>query len=321
MDAGHILPIREPLLKAYLHIGMPFSILPEAFEENGWVYNTYIQLVYHDENPADAFMDFTQERFWEEHDVFTKGFFGFPAETDKERMEMLAEWKRFMDMGYYIFGDWDEYYIPDTPFYGRSFFRHYFLAYGYEDGEICVEGYLEDGHWHRFRVEEDVFLQSLLPDKDRDKNGYIGVNFYRPRESSQFHFDLEGVKKQVNAYLDSKGENAALSYGASAVKRFFDDMTEAMRAGGDFPIQSVYIIYEHKIMMLKRMEYMASEKNGCTAGDAEEYKKIVDQIFSVVCSCVKYRMTRKSAIANRVSEKINSAMESEQKILRRIFDE
>ncbi len=321
MQEGYILPIREPLLKAYLHIGMPFSMLPEEFEKNGWVYNTYIQLVYHDENPADAFMDFTQERFWEEQNVFTKGFFSFPAGTDEERMEMLKEWKRFMNMGYYIFGDWDEYYIPDTPFYEKSFFRHYFFAYGYENNEICVEGYLADGHWHRFRVDEEVFLQAILSDKDRDKNGYVGVNFYRPRESRHFRFDPDMVKKEVKAYLGSKGENAALSYGVSAMRKFFEQMTGAMGVGADFPIQSVYIIYEHKLMMLKRIEYMASEEIGCTEEDVQDYKKVVDQIFSVVCSCVKYRMARKLAHLNKVSEKINDAVVSEQKILRRIFNE
>lgn len=321
MQEGYILPIREPLLKAYLHIGMPFSILPEEFEKNGWVYNTYIQLVYHDEDLSDAFMDFTQERFWEEHDVFTKGFFSFPAGTAEERMEMLAEWKRFMGMGYYIFGDWDEYYIPDTPFYGKSFFRHYFLAYGYENGEVCVEGYLADGHWHRFRVDEDVFLQSVLSDKDRDKNGYAGVNVYRPRESSQFHFDPDAVREEVKAYLSSSGENAGLSYGINAMKKFFHSMTGAMSAGADFPIQSVYIIYEHKVMMHKRIEYMASVGTGCTEADAEDYKKVMDQIFSVVCSCVKYRMTRKPAMADKVRKKAEDAMTAEQNILRRIFDE
>lgn len=321
MESGHILPIREPLLKAYLHIGMPFSILPEKFETNGWVYNTYIQLVYHDENSADAFMDFTQERFWEEHNVFTKGFLGFPAGTDEERIEMLIEWKRFMDMGYYIFGDWDEYYIPDTPFYEKSFFRHYFLAYGYENGEICVEGYLADGHWHRFRVEEEIFLQAVLPDKDRDKNGYVGVNLYRPRADKLFTFDPGQVKREVKAYLCSEGETTELLYGVEAVRKFFDQMTGAMEEGADFPIQSVYIIYEHKVMMLKRLEYMTAEKNGCTEDDVQEYQKVVDQVFSVVCSCVKYRMTRRVAHLERIREKINDAIESEQKLLRRIFNE
>lgn len=45
-----ILPIYDPLIKAYFHIGMPFSVLPPRHVESGWVYQTYAQLIYHRED-------------------------------------------------------------------------------------------------------------------------------------------------------------------------------------------------------------------------------------------------------------------------------
>lgn len=320
MKQKHILPIQDPILKAYLHIGMPFSILPDKLIECGWVYNTYTQLVYFNEDPEDSFVDFTQERFWEESNVFTKGFVSFPARTQDERQQMMHEIRKLIDMGYYIYGEWDEFLIPGTPFYQRKPFRHYFLVYGYANGEIYAEGYLEDGHWHRFTVPEEIFAKSLLADRDRDKNGMIGINTYRPRSNMEARFDYDRIKVEVGKYLNCIGEKIYLPYGTEAIEAFFNDVREAMQQLGEFPIQSVYIIYEHKIMMQRRMEYMLANKFGaCTREEVEQYKKLTEEFYTVVCNCVKYKIARKSSFGNRVYSKVVDIQRQEQELLRRVF--
>ncbi len=321
MTKQHILPVHEPLLKAYLHIGMPFSILPDEFVENGWVYNTYTQLVYYNENPEDPFMDFTQVRFWEDVGIFTKGFMDYPARTEKERVHMVEEIKRFMEKGYYIWGDWDEYWIPDTPAYRGSFYRHYFMAYGYDENGIWVEGYLDDEHWHRFQVSENTFGKALLADADRDKNGLIGINVYRPKDAKRYSFDYEKVRKEMYDYLESKGEHSHLPYGMNAIRSFAQDIKDAMQNGGDYPIQSVYIVYEHKLMMEKRLQYMYSHKIGrCDDGLLSEYSSVKDAFYSVVCSCVKYNMTGRKSLGEKVYQKMIGALEREEKVLRGVFE-
>lgn len=314
----HLNPIREPIIKAYLHIGMPFSILPVIYEENGWVYNTYIQLKYNNENPNDKFMDFTQQRFWEDYGIFTKIFIDFPALKRSERLGMLEELKFLLSRDYYIWGEWNEYYIPGSPAYGRFFFRHYFLAYGFKDDEIFVEGYLDDNHWHRFSVSEEIFINSLIPDVERDKNGLIGVNGYRPQKIEKFQFEIETVTSKIQDYLDSKGEKQNTLYGRKAITSFIKDLKESISLSGNYPIQSVYVIYEHKLMMLQRLKFM-KKLNYCSENAVERYKKVERAFYSIICCCIKYNTTGAVKLGEQILEKVNEAMCLEEEILNEIF--
>lgn len=312
----NILPIYDPLIKSYLHIGMPFSVLPPQYIQSGWVYESYIQVVYHKEDPEDAFLDFQDPIFWEDKDVFTKGFMAFPARNKKERWQMLEGLKEQIDNGYYVYGDWDEYYVPGTPFFGRHFFRHYFFIYGYEANKIYTEGYLQDGHWHRFEIEEEAFVQALLQNNDRDSNGMISVNTYRPRINFRGRFEWEVVKEGIWEYLYSDDYRK----GMSAICDFFADVCQSIRIGGEFPIQSISIVYEHKVLMLERIRYMAKHGFGnCKETDVLQYEIITKGFYTVLCSCMKYKITRKTKWAEQIEGKVKELLEHEKSILERVI--
>lgn len=310
-----ILPIYDPLIKAYLHIGMPFSVLPPRHVESGWVYQTYAQLIYHREDPEDAFLDFENSIFWEDEDVFTKGFIAFPAKNKNDKWKIMEELKRLIKAGYYIYADWDEYYVPGTPFYKRHFFRHFCLVYGYDKDNVYTEGYLEDGHWHRFRITQEEFVQALLENDDRDVKGVISVNVYRPRENFKEKFEWEKVRMEIQNYLYPQDE----IHGRYAICAFFKDTCSAIERGGEFPIQSVSIAYEHKLMMLERIHFLV-EKGFCTPEMAEQYERIKKGFYTVLCGCMKYKVTRKTAWSERVRTRLEDLLTTEKVILERVIN-
>lgn len=295
--------------------------MPPEWELCGWVYNTYIQLVYHTENPTDMFLDFSQQQFWEDFNVFIKGYLRFPANTEQERKEIMRVLEEYINHGFYVYGEWNEFHIPGMPFYRKDFFRHYFFVYGYDSENIYSEGYREDAHWHRFKVNKDLFIDSLLSDQKRDGINCIGMNVYRPDQTRQLYFDYEKVIHDCKEYLDGLGPNKQLYYGLGAVKKFFDHVLSSIRQGGDFPIQSVYIIYEHKIMMEKRMQYMNKVGFGhITELELESYHGIVKTFYSIVCTCVKYKISMNPDLATKMELKMEWIYHEEEKILRRCFN-
>ena len=310
-----VLPIYDPMIKAYLHIGMPFSILPSRHIESGWVYQTYAQMVYHREDPEDAFLDFENSIFWEDEDVFTKGFIAFPVKNKNDKWKMLEGLKWLIKAGYYIYADWDEYYVPETPFYKRHFFRHYCLIYGYDKDHIYTEGYLEDGHWHRFQITQEEFVQALLENDDRDVKGVISVNTYRPRENFNKRFEWKKGKTEIQNYLYPKDE----VHGRHAIRAFFDDVCSVIERGGEFPIQSVSIAYEHKIMMLERIRFLSEEKI-CSKEIADQYELIKKGFYTILCGCMKYKETGKTAWADRIKTKTEDLLITEKVILERMVN-
>lgn len=321
MQRRNILPLNKPMLKAYLHIGFPFSIIPVEWIQNGWIFNSYIQLVYHTENPNDAFMDFTQQYFWEDCNVFTKGYLRFPAKKDEERNEIMQQLEFCLKQGFYIYGEWNEYFIPGMPYYGKKFYRHYFLVYGFDEKNVYSVGYREDAHWHRFQVDKEQFVKSLLPDLNRDGEKCVGMNIYRPDLAINLSFDYEKIRRECKSYLDCEGENSKLAYGLDAVKNFFDDVILSIRKGDDFPIQSVYVVYEQKLMMQNRLQYIIKNGNSkFSESDVLSYSKLVEAYYGIVCFCIKYKISRKSFLATRIERKLNEMYCEEEFLLRRIFD-
>lgn len=192
------------------------------------------------------------------------------------------------------------------------------MAYGFNEDEIFVEGYLDDNHWHRFSVSNEIFINSLIPNVERDKNELIGVNGYRPQELERFQFEIETVTSQIQDYLDSKGENQDTFYGRTAINSFIKDLKESITVGGNYPIQSVYVIYEHKLMMLHRLEFM-KKHNYCSENAVRRYLKVERAFYSVICCCIKFNTTGAVKLGEQILEKANEAMYLEDEILSEIF--
>lgn len=109
----------------------------------------------------------------------------------------FVQWaKKLIDVGWYIMGYYNEYYIPETASYQYRYFRHTMLIYGYDDEVqmFYAMGYTSDRKYRSHCLTHNEFISSIGVDFDRDNESYIKrdiekIEFdaFRPNSERDFH--------------------------------------------------------------------------------------------------------------------------------------
>lgn len=319
-----ILNIMDPVVKAYVHHGFPLSIIGREWVDSGWIYNRFIQLEYHIHNPDDKFIDFIYYNFFRQDDVFIEAFYQMPYETEKDVKQFLKMIKELIIGGAYIFGLWDERHIPGTSVYGRQFTPHAYLIYGFDDkkSKMYSEGYLKDRHWHRFEISYRDYLNAVIGEDGRDAEGFVGFNCYYRNGVPVDGLDEKQVKSELKSYLDSssEGNREGILYGVNGIIQMYEDFERICTYKGKIPWQSLYIVFEHKQMMLQRVKRLREKGISLDSDWIERYEGICRNFNLIVNFGVKYVRDGEIKWGGKMNELAKQELEVEQDLLWKLYD-
>jgi hypothetical protein len=256
------LPLAESPIKGLQYIAYTLGIILNDKESLPWFYSNYIQLF--SGNTLSASIGFYPAWF------DTNPLIDFQA-YKKEIMKygninIHSFIKDCIDHRIYFYSVFDEFYIPNRPFYRNIHFCHDFLIYGYDTArkEYLLTGFTDRRIYETTRITFAQFEEAFFSEVAMKEY----VHLLKKKEGFTYDFNLRLVYELLEDYLYRKNTSERYAnsiYGVvktgllwgldvyKRVKEYFNSLT----CGDEwYDIKPLHVLYEHKKCMVSRLEYM-----------------------------------------------------------------
>lgn len=114
------------------------------------------------------------------------------------------------------------------------------------------------------------------------------------------------LKQQLCNYLYSKDavcENEVCKGGLEACREYLAHVKNLINSGGKIDKESVYLLYEHKKLMLERLRYLSSENVICISNQLiNDYNDVLIDYTKLLNIAVKYKITGNTSLGNKIFE-------------------
>lgn len=142
-------------------------------------------------------------------------------------IDLLSMFRTLIDNGCYVHGTYNERYIPFKKAYGVEDYIHDYLVIGYNNTCFYSVGFVADGHFRRFEIPFQNFIDGL----NYTGSSKINVNFFNYNEGAVLKPNVDRMLSDLDKYISTANylDNptpTATSYGISTlyrVKEFFLD--------------------------------------------------------------------------------------------------
>lgn len=299
------LPIMEPIVNTYTSYGALFSILPKsAFS---WVMNNFIQL------------NFVYEWNMATFDYHRMLMSNCPSiDYYEETEEMLMQRKEGIreaivngiNRNDYLFIYGDRYYIRAAAEYGKYHVPHEIFVYGYDLNENLV--YIADNFQQgKFIFTSCTFdeLTDAYSKMDSDISFLHTVRYLKVHDNEYCKLNIRqiinGLEAYVNSYesFDILGNPPKRIYGVEVIDYILSQVLNAN--GGEIDIRFFHLLYEHKLLMEKRVNHLI-EFNYIQASDIDidRYKELKLTTLSLRNLVIKYNILRDKDLQDRIYNKL-----------------
>lgn len=254
-----VLPLdTEPLLRGFLHEAFILSILQtDRRRTEPWIFNNYIQTVYRPANNAHydifASWEILGSVFWWKQ---------FTHEVIEDCGGSFVDFaKGAINREFYIYCFADQFYIPHRPLFGKQHIIHDELIFGFDDDKKTFDiiAFTETGDYRPTTLTYEQLENSAPP-----YIGYLQINRDTPMRldptliSATLRDYLEPslIKHRYNMWRDVDPDDV---YGIDASK-MLTELFKSQRDGKTpLDIRGAHILFEHKQLMQKRIDYLLSK--------------------------------------------------------------
>lgn len=298
---------------AYHNLAFPLGIMKaniSNFDE--WLCNKLIDCKY--ENNYGRYNLFDSD-IWEyaKGVTQTQSFHITPDIFNCNAFDIIGIIRYMIDHGNYIMGLLNEKYLPMKKAYGEYDFVHDFLIYGYDDNNRVFRsaGYTSNGHYELYDMSYDDYFQSM--------KGFcfsrFAIYFHKIANDYTAKLDVSSIKakieKYVNATDDSDGKDL---YGIGVWSKLARSIRDETNMGIDIRFTRSFM--EHKSLMSHRLNYLTDK--GIIADEAlsrRYVESVVTPANKVYLLSLKYNMTNREELRQRISNIILHAINNEQKTM------
>lgn len=298
---------------AYHNLAFPLGIMKaniNNFDE--WLCNKLIDCKY--ENNYGRYNLFDSD-IWDyaKGVTQTQSFHITPDLFNCNAFDIIGIIRYMIDHGNYIMGLLNEKYLPMKNAYGKYDFVHDFLIYGYDDNNRVFRsaGYTSNGHYELYDMSYDDYFQSM--------KGFcfsrFAIYFHKIANDYTAKLDVSSIKakieKYVNATDDSDGKDL---YGIGVWSKLARSIRDETNMGIDIRFTRSFM--EHKSLMSHRLNYLTDK--GIIADEAlsrRYVESVVTPANKVYLLSLKYNMTNREELRQRISNIILHAINNEQKIM------
>lgn len=207
----------------------------------------------------------------------------------------------------YIISRLDQFYIPASSNYMKNHHLHTTMIFGYNKEESCF--YIYDFYNEHFQVSKISYcdiVNAFVESKDditlikRNNRRYkfslkhtliLLKDYYEGTDHTGYHFNMEYTIQGAPNYLFSTMEesNYEIVYGYKSTSKIVKDVCDV------FPRKVlIHEIYEHKFLMVKRLELIQMQFGFDLNFFISEYKKIETMALILRNKFLKLQMTKKN---------------------------
>ena len=132
-------------------------------EYDTWICNKFIDYYYHMQ--VGRFSIFDTDTWGYKEGLTTHDSLYVNEEGFKDNIADVIRYnKNMLENGHYIFGMYNEFYIPGKKAYQRYDFAHGYMIFGYDDSKQVFHsaGYLANGHYQYFDIGFEDYYKSII---------------------------------------------------------------------------------------------------------------------------------------------------------------
>lgn len=295
-----ILDTYEPTIRTYLGDAFCFSIIDKYAFETGWIYDKYMHIEY---TPFDGHIKYKGYDYYDfvpDEGVFIKSYVEccYDCCDEKTFCNIVVE---MLENNEYCFALWNETEVTNYLF-GRNDYNQYehgCLIYGYDDEKklFYSQGYINNEKWEQFTVPFSVLYKAIMYCREKNVVAFIG---YKVRKDYAWKANDDLIKKEVTTYFIDVAKDS--SSDIEAAYSFFSNLN----SGEYIHYPSLYCMYEHKKLFLKRLSYIRFDSSKLS-----EYKAIVSYYKKIMLLGMQFNKNRDYSIFTSMLELAKKSIEME----------
>ncbi|MCP3781449.1 hypothetical protein [Paenibacillus sp. MZ03-122A] len=270
-----ILPVYNPPLLGFLRWPYTLSITMGYNETLPWFYTNFIQVKVN-KNFHEKKSEFNFNFYRGERNEFTNNPFISTTSIDVDFLnglnhDILSFLKYSIDSGYYVVMLVDEFFIPGKDSYLKENYPHHIFIYGYdfEKKVLFLTGFSHGVYGHNEINFYDFInsYKSIINMYNNNLTPKDNIYLMKFNSNHSYNFSEEVFKDEILSYYYSKSHtdslnyiNADNEYGLKTYKHliyYYSLLSEEVEINDFGKIRSLHILWEHKNMMVKRLEYLS----------------------------------------------------------------
>lgn len=330
----HTLDICIPIVKPYHNIAFPMSIIGCRPEYKGWVYSNFMNIYSLHQN--NELMINYDVQYYEDQVYYLEMEKMTIATFDLFNNAPIEQIKKIIDREKYICLFIDEFYIEGTKYYGTKHYNHEIMIYGYNEYEKKLQCayYGADSYYKLRKVKYKSFISSFNSIHLNRDSPFIMYSHHKDNKwlRPYYTIDSEYIKHTLRRYLngtnflyDRRHINPLYcsyrnKYGIQIyddMKKYYDDMQEQKKY---VDLRPFYFIYENKIIMMKRIQFLFEEHILENPNYAKKFQEVVAISRKILNLAIKHnvnthRNRNTEEIKKNIIININKIKELEKKII------
>lgn len=316
------LQVFPPVLRTYLGDAFCFSILGNTVYDNGWIFDKYIDIEYRKDHQMIKYAYYDYYDFLPYEGILIKRYHIIPMK-EKINKEICNRVKQTINCDEYFFCFWNENiirkYFGENTEEGMHF--HGCFVFGYDDEKeiFYMLGY-DQNKFSELKIPYSVFVEAAILGE------HINNCFTYRSYKKNLQFELVPNYQQMIEGIIRFGkdkqliENEISCYNLQGYERFVEHLKNLIPEKGKYHIPSIFCVYEHSVLMLKRLHFL----NNTFEINSElilQYDKLVKKYEKIKNLAMKYNTIREEELANRIVDSFENAIMNERRIMSKIGDE
>ena len=295
------LPIEtKPIVQCYHNMAFPLSVIQGNAKVLGkdafpWFVDKYLNCKFEHTPSDNKFEMCTYDTWGTKEGVVSDQFLSLHLDLyTKLGVDILEGTKTVLSEGHYIFGMYNEKYIPGKDAYRRYNYSHDYLLYGYNDNKRVIYsiGYLANKKYMPFEIPYENFVESIRRNPLQQSELY----FFQYNPLFEYKTDIAKIVKGLMDYIQSTnylGVTPKYSYGITAVKKLreYIQITASRENVPRIDDRYTRAHEEQKYLTMRCAEYLQKEKQlPINSSDIEMIENIYQKANMIHMLAIKFNI-------------------------------
>ena len=280
------LPLVFPPIETYQGMSFVLGVMLAHKNTENFVYNKYIRIRGYDNQDIYrmrlGFEDVMWDEYADDENIDVKYY--YTKDLNKHVFIDFLE-ERIDQECYVCLIQVDEFYLAHTRAYRKVHFLHDIYIYGYDTNDFMVMGY-RDEKLQLFRVPKKEIVNAVFKFHIRNRQFCI----MRIPENMDVKIDYDEIKREYELYYSGRQKRKdTLVHGIETYAVIIRRLKQYEEAGKFRPVdlRIFRMIWEHKILMVKRM------------------KKLEEKYKSTECTAISEKLETQGGMLFRATMKYN----------------
>ena len=311
-----ILPLEDSPIQTYQGETFILDILLAHDNVKNLCYNNYINMISSTEKDMFKFAN----SLWYDYENQGYAIMDMFHFRQLEKVSIIGFLKDRIDKGnYIILYQVDEFYLSYSNKYMKLHFSHDTYIYGYGDDYFYVMAY-SGRHLKKMMVPFAEMEQAILSQMSMSGDEF---STFRVNPLADIHIDKNAILSGMQMFIDCVGDNQCDLFGIAIYDSLVRYVEKFINYEGEermiFDLRFFRAIWEHDIMMCKRIEKLSTSMNidPSIITQAKEIESLSNMIFSM---SIKIYILRDKQIMGKVKECIMDLKEKERALVEEMIN-